>query len=688
MKKDVRHPLPRTPLQALRLHAWNVLDKPSSSRLAKVTHMPSYRVAKVTHLPSSRLAKVTHLSSSRLDKVTHLPSSRLAKVTHLSSSRLAKVTHLPSSRLAKVTHMSSSRLAKVAHLSSSCLAKAYFLLFLVFLSLSLFSMIVSTHPTFLRDMDLDEWKEALGDRYKDHYNFLRKQMGLHPQPLTPPPPPKIRKRSVDQRYIPAPRNLDIQLQRSSRPKRYPIRNGVPGAEELLEGNPQIDGYDRDRRVPDTKTAGDGIKTFSQDSRYQESVAGTSEGTAAATVIHHDQPQKYYQSLPDRNTDIKITTSVRQQKNKLTDARHDSIASDDVDRGPREHTTDVSRDVVDTAEEMPTERSPHGTPKPDQNKNVEIDLPRVRRAAPAVNMPHTEAPVADNETNGTNVTSNDVDDDLHDYDRFRARLDFLDYLDYTCLIFFTVDFILRVLSCPKLTAFARNFLNISDFIALLAGYAMVLVEKLLPEEKYSLSHLDLLECLQIFRFVRFFRPLRDVIGFKVLVHSVKASTYELLLLVMFLSAGVVVFSTVLYWCERANMASIPDAFWWAIVTMTTVGYGDMTPVTFQGKVVGSLCALSGVVLIAITIPVLVNNFLLFYGYAKVIVARQAEAREREVKHKWQQAAQEMLGRPGSGVNRVNVQPAPDAMVDSWSKDAAKAKVTSPHCKDNTPPPRQF
>ena len=97
---------------------------------------------------------------------------------------------------------------------------------------------------------------------------------------------------------------------------------------------------------------------------------------------------------------------------------------------------------------------------------------------------------------------------------------------------------------------------------------------------------------------------------------QASIYELLLLVMFLSSGVLVFSTLVFWCERENMGSIPDAFWWAIVTMTTVGYGDMAPVSFPGKLVGSLCAISGVVLIAITIPVLVNNFLLFYGYSKV------------------------------------------------------------------------
>lgn len=198
----------------------------------------------------------------------------------------------------------------------------------------------------------------------------------------------------------------------------------------------------------------------------------------------------------------------------------------------------------------------------------------------------------------------------------AVQDWAKFLEMMCITFFAVEFIVRLIFAPYKISHLTSIFTIIDFLALVTMLTVLLIDELNPKEKYTTSYVDAINCFQVVRVFRFFRLMKDVVGFRVLIFSIRTSWKELMLLGLYIIMAVTIFSTLIYYLEQDNMHSIPDAAWWAIVTMTTVGYGDMTPNTLCGKLVGVMCALSGVLLIAVTVPVFVNNFLLFYEHSKL------------------------------------------------------------------------
>ncbi|CAG2108633.1 unnamed protein product, partial [Medioppia subpectinata] len=194
----------------------------------------------------------------------------------------------------------------------------------------------------------------------------------------------------------------------------------------------------------------------------------------------------------------------------------------------------------------------------------------------------------------------------------------------CIVWFSVEIIVRFLSCPSKLEFIKDIMNTIDLVAIVPYFitlATMLAEKeedrhrFVAERGNQAMSLAILRVIRLVRVFRIFKLSRHSKGLQILGRTLKASMRELGLLIFFLFIGVILFSSAVYYAEadsdRSYFKSIPDAFWWAVVTMTTVGYGDMRPVGVWGKIVGSLCAIAGVLTIALPVPVIVSNFNYFY-----------------------------------------------------------------------------
>ncbi|KAI1238959.1 hypothetical protein IHE44_0012057 [Lamprotornis superbus] len=213
---------------------------------------------------------------------------------------------------------------------------------------------------------------------------------------------------------------------------------------------------------------------------------------------------------------------------------------------------------------------------------------------------------------------------------------LTYVEGVCVVWFTFEFLVRVIFSPNKLEFIKNLLNIIDFVAILPFYLEVGLSGL--SSKAAKDVLGFLRVVRFVRILRIFKLTRHFVGLRVLGHTLRASTNEFLLLIIFLALGVLIFATMIYYAERVGaqpndpsasehtqFKNIPIGFWWAVVTMTTLGYGDMYPRTWSGMLVGALCALAGVLTIAMPVPVIVNNFGMYYSLA---MAKQKLPRKRK------------------------------------------------------------
>jgi voltage-gated potassium channel len=163
----------------------------------------------------------------------------------------------------------------------------------------------------------------------------------------------------------------------------------------------------------------------------------------------------------------------------------------------------------------------------------------------------------------------------------------------CITFlFTLEYIARLMCIQKPIRYILSFYGIVDLLSILPSYLGLFVT-----EAHSLTIIRTLRLLRVFRILKLMRFVKET---NLLIKSLRASLPKITVFVFFVLCLTFILGTVMYIVEgpESGFKSIPISIYWAIVTLTTVGYGDIAPITPLGQFIASIIMLTGYAIIAV------------------------------------------------------------------------------------------
>ncbi|XP_031994442.1 potassium voltage-gated channel subfamily V member 2 [Hylobates moloch] len=203
---------------------------------------------------------------------------------------------------------------------------------------------------------------------------------------------------------------------------------------------------------------------------------------------------------------------------------------------------------------------------------------------------------------------------------------LEHVEMLCIGFFTLEYLLRLASTPDLRRFARSALNLVDLVAILPLYLQLLLECFTGEDHQRGQTVGSVgkvgQVLRVMRLMRIFRILklaRHSTGLRAFGFTLRQCYQQVGCLLLFIAMGIFTFSAAVYSVEHdvpsTNFTTIPHSWWWAAVSISTVGYGDMYPETHLGRFFAFLCIAFGIILNGMPISILYNKFSDYYSKLK-------------------------------------------------------------------------
>jgi voltage-gated potassium channel len=171
-------------------------------------------------------------------------------------------------------------------------------------------------------------------------------------------------------------------------------------------------------------------------------------------------------------------------------------------------------------------------------------------------------------------------------------DILTIIEWFFTLLFTVEYILRLISVAKPLRYAFSFFGLVDLMAIIPTYLSVI----LPGTQYLL----VIRILRLLRVFRIFKLAAYVSEANVILTALRASRKKISVFLLTVLALVVIIGSLIYVIEgqENGFTDIPTSIYWAIVTMTTVGYGDLSPQTPLGKMLAAAVMIAGYGIIAV------------------------------------------------------------------------------------------
>jgi voltage-gated potassium channel len=166
------------------------------------------------------------------------------------------------------------------------------------------------------------------------------------------------------------------------------------------------------------------------------------------------------------------------------------------------------------------------------------------------------------------------------------------LEWVFTLLFTIEYLLRLTCVRSPFKYAVSYLGMVDLLAILPTYMSLLV----PGSQY----LIVIRVLRVLRVFRVFKLVPYLGEASVLIRAFRASRRKIIIFLMTILTLVIIFGSLMYLVEgeENGFTSIPRSIYWAIVTMTTVGYGDISPRTSTGQALASLIMILGYAIIAV------------------------------------------------------------------------------------------